>query len=76
VQINVSTGPDPAAGVAVPNVTRRTLEEARQALDAAGFEVLALSPGGDAVKNSSSVASQTPAGGATIPSGSLVVLYV
>ena len=33
VQINVSTGPDPAAGVAVPNVTGRTLDEARQALE-------------------------------------------
>jgi len=76
VQINVSTGPDPAAGVAVPNVTGRTLDEARQALDAAGFEVLALSPSGDRVQNSSPVASQTPAGGATIPSGLLVLVYV
>lgn len=76
VQVNVSTGPDPAAGVAVPNVTGRTLDEARQALDAAGFEVLALSPSGDAVKNSSPVTSQTPAGGATVPSGLLVLLYV
>ena len=76
VQINVSTGPDPAAGVAVPNVTGRTLDEARQALDAAGFEVLALSPSGVAVKNSSPVESQTPAGGATIPRGLLVLVYV
>ena len=76
VQINVSTGPDPAAGVAVPNVTGRTLDEARQALEAAGFEVLALSPNGGAVKNSSQVASQTPGGGASIPGGSLVIVYV
>ncbi len=77
VQINVSTGAEPAAAASVPNVTGRRLDEARQALEQAGFEVLALNPsGGGRVQNSSPIGSQTPAAGASIPGGSLVILYV
>ncbi len=76
VQVNVSVGSDPAAEAAVPNVTGRRLDEARQALDQAGFETLALDLSGGGVENSSVIGSQTPAGGARIPGGSLVILYV
>ncbi len=76
VQLNVSVGADPAEEASVPNVTGRRLNEARQVLSSAGFEVLALDRSGDDVSNSSPIASQSPAGGASIPAGSLVVLYV
>lgn len=75
VQLNVSTGPTPAAAATVPNVAGRRLDEARQALVRAGFEVLALDPSGGELRNSSPIAAQTPAGGASIPGGSLVILY-
>ena len=76
VQVNVSVGTDPAADASVPNVTGRRLDEARQALDQAGFETLALDLSGGGLQNSSVIGSQTPAGGAGIPGGSLVILYV
>ena len=76
VQLNVSVGSDPAAAASVPDVTGRRLDEARQALEQAGFEVLAVNRiGGERVRNASTVASQTPAAGASIPGGSLVALY-
>jgi beta-lactam-binding protein with PASTA domain len=77
VQVNVSIGPDPAAAASVPNVTGRRLDEARQALEQAGFEVLAVNRlGGNRARNSRTVASQSPAAGASIPGGALVLLYV
>jgi eukaryotic-like serine/threonine-protein kinase len=77
VQVNVSIGSDPAAAASVPNVTGRRLDEARQALEQAGFEVLAVNRlGGNRARNSRTVASQTPAAGASIPGGALVLLYV
>lgn len=75
VQLNVSTGPSPAATAAVPDVVDSRLDEGRGALEQAGFEVLALSLGGR-VRNESTIGSQTPAAGASIPGGSLVILYV
>jgi beta-lactam-binding protein with PASTA domain len=77
VQLNVSIGPDPAAAEPVPDVTGRRLDEARQALEQAGFEVLAVNRlGGNRARNSRLVASQSPAAGASIPPGALVLLYV
>jgi beta-lactam-binding protein with PASTA domain len=75
VQVNVSIGAEPAAESSVPNVTGRRLDEARQALEQAGFEALALDLSGDELTNSSAIGSQTPAGGASVPGGSLVILY-
>ena len=76
VQLNVSVGSEPAATASVPDVTGRRLDEARQALEQAGFEVLAVNRlGGPRVRNSATVGSQTPAAGASIPGGSLVILY-
>lgn len=73
VQINVSPGAEPPADASVPDVAGRREPAARNALERAGFEVLAieleaLEPG--------VVASQSPPGGASVPGGSLVILYV
>lgn len=75
VQVNVSVGPEPAPRAAVPRVTGIRQDQARQQLVAAGFEVLVVNLQGD-VRREDRVASQTPAGGASIPRGSLVILYV
>jgi eukaryotic-like serine/threonine-protein kinase len=74
VQLNVSIGAQPAAAAAVPDVVGQRNAQARQALESAGFEVLALKLDG-AVRNESIVASQSPAAGVSIPRGSLVILY-
>lgn len=75
VQLNVSEGAEPAEDASVPDVVGQRLDQARQALAAAGFEVLALDLAGD-VRNEDRVASHSPAGSAAIPRGSLVLLYV
>lgn len=75
VQLNVSTGAEPAAAASVPGVVGQRLDQARQTVDDAGFEVLALDLQGQ-VRNEDRVASQSPRGGASIPGGSLVLLYV
>lgn len=75
VQLNVSIGAQPAAEAAVPDVVGQRQDQGRRALEQAGFEVLAINLNG-AVRNESPVVSQTPAGGASIPGGSLVILYV
>ena len=75
VQINVSIGPRPSAATEVPDVAGMRQTEARTTLERAGFEVLALNLNGQ-VRNESPVASQTPAGGANVPRGSLVIIYV
>lgn len=75
VQLNVSIGAEPAAATSVPDIVGQRQDEARRALERAGFEVLALNLDGE-VRNQSAVASQTPSGGASIPRGSLVLLYV
>ncbi len=76
VQLNVSKGAEPQADTSVPRVTGQELEQARSALEQAGFEVLALTVGDREVKNESTILSQSPGGGASVPRGSLVLLYV
>ena len=76
VQLNVSTGPDPAEKVTVPSTAGQTLGEGRDALEQAGFEVLALTVGDGEIRNESKIVSQSPAGGASIPGGALVLVYV
>lgn len=75
VQVNVSIGPDPAPETSVPDVAGLEVDEARQRLGRAGFEVLVLEQEGNAAR-AGEVLSQTPSGGATVPRGSLVILYV
>ena len=72
VQVNVSIGPQPAAEARVPDVVGQEHPDARRQLARAGFEVLALALEG----SGSQVLSQTPAGDARVPRGSLVILYV
>jgi serine/threonine-protein kinase len=76
VQLNVSTGAEPAERVTVPRAAGQRLDEGRETLEQAGFEVLALTIGDGEIRNESTIASQTPAGGASVPRGSLVLLYV
>ena len=76
VQLNVSTGAEPAERTSVPRVAGQSLANARDALERVGFEVKALSIAGGELRNEDKVASQSPAGGASIPRGSLVLLYV
>jgi serine/threonine-protein kinase len=75
VQVNVSNGAEPQPAGNVPRVVGQSLADARSALDAAGYEVLAVNLQ-DEVRNEDRVVSQTPGGGASVPRGSLVVLYV
>lgn len=75
VQVNVSIGAEPQPAATVPRVVGQTLAEARSALESAGYEVLAVNLE-DEVRNENRVASQTPGGGASVPRGSLVVLYL
>ncbi|MEJ7568168.1 MAG: PASTA domain-containing protein [Gaiellaceae bacterium] len=75
VQVNVSNGADPAPATAVPNVAGDEAGEARSQLEAAGFEVLAIELT-VAGSQAGVVISQTPGGGASVPRGSLVILYV
>ena len=73
VQLNASVGPEPPADASVPDVVGQERNDARERLDQAGFEVLALEVDeGD----EGTVVSQSPSAGASIPGGSLVLLYV
>ena len=76
VQVNVSTGADPAPATEVPRVMGAEEERARTLLEDAGFEVLAIPFQVADLSRYGRVVSQTPAGGASIPGGSLVLLYV
>jgi beta-lactam-binding protein with PASTA domain len=74
VQLNVSEGANPQGAVTVPDVTGLALADARKRLEDAGFEVLSLDISGR--NRTGHVLSQTPRGGASIPRGSLVIVYV
>ncbi|MBA3347125.1 MAG: PASTA domain-containing protein [Actinobacteria bacterium] len=75
VQLNISTGPEPAANATVPEVVDRQQADARSRLASAGFEVLSIQLRGNP-SQVGVVISQTPDGNAQIPGGSLVILYV
>jgi beta-lactam-binding protein with PASTA domain len=76
VQINVALGADPPANAAVPGTAGLPQQEARDRLEAARFEVLAIELEVEDRSREGRVLSQTPSAGAQIPSGSLVILYV
>ena len=75
VQLNVSNGATPEAAAAVPDVNGLRGPAARARLDEAGFEVLTITLD-ESGSPARTVLSQTPAGGASVPRGSLVILYV
>lgn len=76
VQVNVSTGPDPAPASTVPDVAGLKQDEARTKLEAAGFEVLAIEQSTPDTSQVGVAMSQTPSANASVPKGSLVILYV
>lgn len=76
VQLNVSTGAEPAESAAVPRAVGQRLDQGRETLERAGFEVLALTVGDDEIRNESTIVSQSPGSGASIPRGALVLVYV
>lgn len=73
VQVNVSPGAEPPPSATVPDVAGRQEPAARNELERAEFEVLAIALAGG---RRGVVASHTPPGGASVPRGSLVILYV
>ena len=75
VQVNVSNGPDPAAATDVPDVDGLSEAEARSRLVDAGFEVLVIRERALGGSRVGVVGSQSPSGGASVPRGSLVILY-
>lgn len=76
IQVNVSTGAQPAPATSVPDVVGLKQKEARAKLEAAGFEVLAIDLLTSDRARVGVVTSQTPSANASIPRGSLVILYV
>ena len=73
VQLNVSPGAEPPPNASVPDVAGRQEPAARNELERAQFEVLAIELEGG---RRGVVLSHTPPGGAAVPRGSLVILYV
>ncbi|HUH15918.1 MAG TPA: PASTA domain-containing protein [Gaiellaceae bacterium] len=73
VQVNVSPGAEPPPNANVPDVAGRREPVARNELERAQFEVLAIELEGG---RRGVVISHTPPGGAAVPRGSLVILYV
>ena len=57
------------ADAAVPNVVGRTLDEARERIEGAGFSLKTVGDG-------DTVTDQTPAGGAIVPNDAQIVLYM
>jgi serine/threonine-protein kinase len=76
VQVNVALGANPPANATVPSTAGKPEQEARDQLEAAGFEVLAIPFETADRSRDGRVLSQTPGGNAQIPGGSLVILYV
>jgi len=74
VLLNVSNGPNPKPATSVPSTSGLTRNDARERLSAAGFEVLAIER--DVSGTPDAVLSQSPSAGASIPRGSLVIVYV
>jgi beta-lactam-binding protein with PASTA domain len=76
VRVNVSTGPNPQAATAVPNVVGQGQATAVQNLRAAGFRVAVLNrPTTDQSKDGM-VVEQQPKAGANVPAGLQVTIFV
>ncbi len=73
VLLTVSTGP---ARVSVPDVVGLDEESARQELEAAGFDVQVVDDPTEIVEEDGIVLDQDPAGGSSVPKGSVVTITV
>src|SRR5690606_13315679 len=69
VTLRPSTGNKPAAPATVPNVTGAKFNQAKPALEGAGFGVTA-----EGCKNGSTVNGQNPPAGTAAPAGTVVTL--
>jgi beta-lactam-binding protein with PASTA domain len=76
VRVNVSTGPNPAASVAVPDVVGQDQAAAATALRQAGFRVLVLNRRTTDQTQNGLVLEQQPTAGSNIPRGSYVAIFV
>jgi beta-lactam-binding protein with PASTA domain len=76
VRINVSTGPNPQAAEAVPDVTGEDEATARSDLQAAGFRVSVVDEPTTDENEDGIVVDEDPAAGTKVPAGSLVTIYV
>jgi beta-lactam-binding protein with PASTA domain len=76
VRVNVSTGPNPAASAAVPDVVGQEQAAAATALRQAGFRVLVLNRRTTDQSQNGLVLEQQPAAGSNIPRGSYVAIFV
>jgi beta-lactam-binding protein with PASTA domain len=75
-QLQVSTGPKPKQARSVPDTSGEDAQTAQHDLQAAGFSVMQVTwPVSDAASDGM-VVYQTPSAGASIPQGSVVVIYV
>ena len=76
VRVKVSTGPNPKANTAVPNVVGQDQATAAQTLRDAGFKVAVLNrPTADQSKDGL-VVEQQPSANASIPGGSQVTVFI
>jgi hypothetical protein len=76
VRLQASAGASPKPVTDVPDVTGEDASSAQQDLEAAGFTVVEVTwPVSDLAKDGV-VTFETPAGGAQVPDGSTVVVYV
>jgi serine/threonine-protein kinase len=76
VQVNVSTGQNPAEAQSVPNVVGQDRAAAATALRDAGFRVLVLNRRTSNASQNGRVIEQTPTAGTSIPRGLLIAIFV
>jgi beta-lactam-binding protein with PASTA domain len=76
VRISVSTGANPQPAKAVPDVTGEDEATARSDLEAAGFQVSVVDQPTSDQNEDGIVVDEDPAAGTSVPTGSLVTIYV
>jgi serine/threonine-protein kinase len=76
VRLNVSTGPNPQASRAVPDVTGQDEATATSTLQSAGFVVEVIDQPTTDQTEDGIVLDEQPAGGTRAPRGSVVTIYV
>jgi serine/threonine-protein kinase len=76
VTVRVSTGPNPAAAMDVPDVVGQEQADAAETLRDAGFKVVVLNRPTDDASQDGVVVDEQPGGGSSIPGGSQVTIFV